>query len=560
MNSQNPITAPSNTVIAPDEAELFVGFGQECQQKLEDLEDLILALEESKNNLELPKEMYRILHTVKGTAASVGLPKLAKFSHLFEDFIVPIRDGKMQPSDFQIGVMLAATQQLNQAIISLVSGRYPEINENFWEQQKSNLPGVSAKKVANESSKARSISIEIGVIDQLLNYSGNITIIRDIFLQEIEAMAHKFPDEGFFKRGIAHLAELGKENDLLQSHVGVLRKTRISGAFRAPQRAIRDLSVELGKKIKFEVIGANVQIDYDLSQILSDSLVHISRNAIDHGIEFPAERLSMGKVAEAKITFAISKSNDELIVIVSDDGRGIDVERVKRKAIEKNLMTEQALAKMTKDQVLGLIFESGFSTASSVTEVSGRGVGLDMVMKSITDLKGKVFVSSQMNKGSEFKIVIPEKKATNIVNSFVVLFGKFKVAIPTEQVKEIKSVLELKKQNRIHRRGDTLFVSYKKSYAEVIKPIDSPEFSLSDKDLLFILEDSGRAAAILVHEVFSMDKVIVKEFNSGIPTTSSFDRAAVSGRYGLLLFLDLLVSGRLKNVSSPSDLNGVTYE
>lgn len=498
-----------------DDAELYIGFGQECEQKVDNLEDLILALDDAPGNIEIPKEIYRILHTIKGTAASMGLEILAKFAHKFEDYIVPLRDGKTQTTSAVSTMMLKATEALKAAMATLRQGQLPKIDEKFWENQTANSSTGENTPGSPSKAKSRNILIEIGVIDQLLTYSGNITIIRDLFLQEFEAMAERYPEEAFFKRGMSLLDEMGKENDSLQRELGTLRKTKISSAIRAPQRAIRDLAVQLGKKVRFEALGTNVQIDYDLSQILADSLVHISRNAMDHGIELPEDRLQAGKPAEARITVDVSKSNDDLVTKIIDDGRGIDVERVKMKALEKQLLSSQDLAKMSEESILNLIFESGFSTANQVTEVSGRGVGLDMVMKSISDLKGRVSVSSRLQKGTEFKITIPEKKTTNIVSSFIVVCGQDKFAIPQEQVREIKSIFELKSQHRYHQRNGARFVNYESIYLEVIEPpqsLGAPGHA-SEERLVFILDDSGKASAVLADEVCSMDKVIVKEWH-----------------------------------------------
>lgn len=538
---------------ASEDADLYCDFAEECAQKVDDLEILILKLEDQPGDIEVAKEIYRNLHTIKGTAACVGLTEMANFTHKFEDYIAPIHKGDAAVDSTSIDFMLKAGETLKNAIGTLKQGQKPNFDENFWSSK--HLPNnpnapkdVDAKPAFNlkkisEDSKSRTISVQAGIVEELLERSGNLTIIRDLLLQNFEIVALRHPTEVEIKRSLNFLEELEKENDLFQNHFSNLLKVGVSSALRPLQRAIRDLSLQLGKKVKLDMQGTNVQIDYDLCQILSDSLVHIARNALDHGIEFPEERTAKQKTPEAKISVNIHQINEELIVEISDDGRGIDPERIKKKALEKNLATAKELELMKPEEIFGLIFESGFSTAEKITEVSGRGVGLDMVMQAISALKGKIRVSSQVNLGTSFTIIIPEKKITNILNVLVAESHGSKLAIPRDLVSEIKNVADLKKEMRLLDIDDEIYLDYKKKYTPILYPLGIK--SSTQSGTVVVIDDQEQVSAIWVDEIHSIDKVVVKDLNIGFPGGSGYEKAAISGRFGLLLFLDLATSKNL---------------
>lgn len=536
-----------------ENADLYQDFAQECEQKVDDLEVLILKLENHPEDREVPKEMYRILHTIKGTAACVGINEMANFTHKFEDYISPLREGDVALNSTSTDLMLQAEEILKKAIQTLRQGKRPQFDEKFWSSQtilkgneisadKTETVGPQEKK-ATVDAKSRKISIEAGVVEELLERSGNLTIIRDLLLQNLETIAHRYPEDMAIKRSLNFLEDMEKENDLFQNHFSKLLKVAISSALRPLQRAIRDLSLQLGKKVKLEMHGTNVQIDYDLCQVLSDSLVHIVRNALDHGIEFPDERAANQKTPEARVSVRVNRISEELIVEIEDDGRGIDSEKIKKKALDKSLVSLEQLTLMPHEEVLGLIFESGFSTAEKVTEVSGRGVGLDMVMQAITGLKGKIRVSSKIGVGTCFTITIPEKKITNILSVLIADSQGSKLAIPRDLISEIKSPADLNKETRLLNMEDKTFLNYKNKYLPIVSPIGGQK--PNQNGMVVVMEDQEHVSAVWVDEVHSIDKVIVKDFNLGIPSGSGYEKAAISGRFGLLLFLDLTTSTNL---------------
>lgn len=516
------------------DAELLSGFGQECEQKVEDLEGLVLQLENNPKATELGKQIYRILHTIKGTAASVGLAALAKYTHRFEDYIVPFREGAQTPSDIQITQMLKAVEVLRDNMAMLKKGQLVQPSEAFWDG-----PTTQAQVEEQVSTALQSkVSVELAVIDDMLARSANLMIIRDMVVQDLERASFENPRVLSIRRCLSLLEDMEKENDLLQRRVGDLRKTRVSSALRLAQRAIRDLSIQLGKKIKLEMIGTNLAIDYDVCQVLADALVHIVRNAVDHGIETPAERLQGGKPEEAKISILVNSAEEELSVAISDDGRGIDADKIKNKALEKKLRTADKLGAMSNSEIFGLIFESGFSTAEKVTEVSGRGVGLDMVMKGISDLKGRVTVDSELGRGTRFTIRIPEKKATNISQALVVRSHSHHLAVPSSEITSITALEQLKAENKVLQREEGIYVEHNGRYLLAYDPVADFEPTHLSGFIVFIDQET-RSIALRVDAVESLDQVIVKDISSGAEQPSRFKQAALSGRFGLILYLDI---------------------
>jgi two-component system, chemotaxis family, sensor kinase CheA len=513
----------ASPVLSTDDLELYSGFAQECGEKLEDLEGLILRLEAEPDDQEVPKEMYRILHTIKGTAASLQLKTLAHYVHKFEDLVSPFRSNENRVSSRDTSQMLTATELLKRGMADLKRGRIPSFPETLA------APAVTHSAAGDTS---RMISVELSVIDDLLSHVGNITIIKDLISHGLRS------EDG--EKSSDLLSELTKESDHLQRKLGQLRKSRISAALRAAQRVIRDLGVDLKKKALFRAMGTNVLVDFDVSKVLADVFVHLARNSMDHGIETAEVRASSGKPIEATIEFSISANSEETRIEIRDDGRGIDVEKIKQKALEKGLLRSEALPSMGQTAILNLIFESGFSTAEAVTEVSGRGVGLDMVRKSVTDLNGTLSVSSEIGKGTCFSIVIPERKSTNIVTAFVAEAQGVKMSVPRDQVATVITLGKLREQNLWMQSSEKCYVYFDKAHVCVFDPVtgkDRIPSGLSDDLIVIVLQEAGQARAVAVENMLGLDKVVVKDME--VLRESFYDRMALTGKYGLILYFDL---------------------
>lgn len=537
-----PIPAGKTPAPSAEDLELFIGFAQECDEKLTELENLILQFESDAANTEHAKGIYRILHTIKGTAASVGLSEVAHFAHEFEDSIAPFRAGSQTPQKEHFSLFLSALELLKKIFEKLKMGQLIPIEKNFWSvkiQTQNKTEQSAAQPAQSDKGKARKITIDLDIVDQVLSRSGNLMLLSDLIMQDLEEASRRYPNETIFKNSITHLIQMEKENDYLQTQVGKLKKTNISSVLRMAHRTIRDLSIQLGKQIKVELLGSNVAIDFDVSQILTDSIVHLTRNAVDHGIESPAERVEKGKPKEAFIQIHVHQSNEDLILEIKDDGRGIDSEKIKQKALAKNLLPKEKLEALSKENILKLIFESGFSTADKVTEVSGRGVGLDMVQKSIQSLKGRVQVKSEVNRGTTFVITIPEKKVSHISKSFLAKLGNKIIAIDSENVLEIKSIEQLKNQNQILLLNNFNFISSQNEFLEVIDPLFKRKTVLPDQGTVFIISGQNQRYCIYANEVIGLEKVIVKNIEHIDIEISGFKKAALSGRFGLILYADL---------------------
>ncbi|MCA2960135.1 MAG: chemotaxis protein CheW [Silvanigrellales bacterium] len=226
----------------------------------------------------------------------------------------------------------------------------------------------------------------------------------------------------------------------MHASIEQMRKVPVGQVWRGFPRTIRDLSVQLGKEVELVTIGDELLIDSSISNTLGDCLVHLLRNSLDHGLETPSDRISKGKPGKGKVTLRASALDEEICLILSDDGRGIDARRIGEKVVEKGLATAAQVAAMPAEKVIAYIFEAGFSTAAAVTDVSGRGVGMDFVRSTLEGLGGRITIETDLGKGTTFTLVVPEPKGVRILNALMVKAAGHIFAIPQSNIEYVQVI------------------------------------------------------------------------------------------------------------------------
>ncbi|MDH7593626.1 MAG: chemotaxis protein CheA [Methanomicrobiales archaeon] len=342
------------------------------------------------------------------------------------------------------------------------------------------------------------LRVDIKRLDQMMN------LIEDLVLKEgrIRQIAGKYQvtelDEaiGMIGRTISDLHELMMR----------IRMIPLDYIFNRFPRVVRDVAHHEGKDVELIITGGDVELDRSVMDGLNDPLLHLIRNAVNHGIESPDERVSAGKKPRGTVRLSAGRERDNVFIVVEDDGKGIDGERVKQKAIEKGIISEEEASELSREEIVNLLFRPGFSTAEQITDISGRGVGLDVVKKAIEALKGSIRVESQNGKGTKFMLILPPSMA--IVEVLLVRINGHRCALPVHSVVEVANMKNC--MVRKVGRGEVVMMR-----DEVI-----PLFSLNDMfgsdgrdDILFVLQNHDRRFCIRVGEVEGQQQVVVKPLN-----------------------------------------------
>ncbi|BBP45415.1 chemotaxis protein CheA [Thiosulfatimonas sediminis] len=400
---------------------------------------------------------------------------------------------------------------------------------------------AKSAKSADKAPKAEgSIRVDLSKIDQLVNLVGELVITQSMLSQFGEQAEQEGSDAESksdwvdkLKEGLTHLERHTRE---LQESVMNIRMLPVSFAFNRMPRIVHDVSQKLGKKIDLVMEGEGTELDKTMLEQLTDPLVHIVRNSIDHGIENPEKRLAAGKPETGTVKMAAFHQGGNILIQITDDGAGIDPERIASKAIEKGVIEEDH--HLTREEIIDLIFHPGFSTADAISDISGRGVGMDVVRRNIKSLGGSVDVKTEMGVGSVFTIRLPLTLA--ILDGQLCSVGSQTYVIPLVSI--IESIQVDKKLIK-GIAGETELYKLRDSYIPVIRlhkkmAIDDAQQDL-EKGLLVVIEDGGQRAGIFVDDLLGQQQVVIKSLESNFMKIDSVAGATILGDGRVSLILDV---------------------
>ena len=404
----------------------------------------------------------------------------------------------------------------------------PEIDKPTPAKSSSESPKsqpVAQGKVA----ESETVRVDRNRLDVLINQIGELVIGTSMVEQDVMSLTDSMPPES--------LSALGKiVRDLQEMSLG-LRMVPIASAFQKMQRVLRDLSKKLNKQIDFITEGDDTELDKSVVDQISDPLIHMVRNSIDHGIERPEDRIAAGKSPVGKINLRAYQQGGNIYIQLSDDGRGLDRDRIRQKAIERGLVQpEDALS---DSEICNLIFRPGFSTAEKITDVSGRGVGMDVVRKNVEALQGSVTVTSEFGKGSTVTVRLPLTLAildgllvrlTNEVYVIPLLSVVESIAVDSSAIKEVVRVGEV-----IQLRGEVVPVLRLHHLLHIDEQSD-----VNQQILLVIVEDQGRRFALRVDELLGQQQVVIKNLETHFRKVAGVAGATILGDGRVALILDLL--------------------
>ena len=416
--------------------DLISEFIAECREMLEALGGEIVAWEATPNDRARLDSIFRFVHTVKGNCGFFDFPRLEALSHAAEDTLAEVRAGRRQADSALVSAVLAIIDRISEMVAALEAGDEIVSGDDTLliqalEPSTEVLSPTVAAPVGDMQAKVaapRTIRLSVELLDRLMSGVSDMVLARNELARRLREAPNDVPVDGAFERLSSIIADM-------RDSITRTRMQRIENLFVALPRLVRDLSADLGKQVLVDIEGGDVELDREMIEMIRDPLTHIIRNAVDHGIETPAERLKAGKREIGLLIVSARQSGNQILIAIQDDGRGINGKRLVEKAISAGLVKKSEAADLSKREQLALIFEAGLSTASQVTAVSGRGVGMDVVRSNIERIGGIVEVDSSVGEGTRMTLRVP--LTLTIIPALTVSVAGQSFAIPRSAIDEI---------------------------------------------------------------------------------------------------------------------------
>lgn len=481
-----------------EDQELLEGFLAETTELLEKLDDDLVALEKASDDADLLNRIFRSIHTVKGASSFLGFDLLVKVTHKTEDVLNRLRKGELNVTPEIMDVVLEATDLVKLLVSDIKAGDIQErevdgtigkllplLSESAAVQaapeapaapevqaapttpaevapssvsepaQKQETVPVPAVKPANEVAPPKksapppkpaegkgedlsdnsTVRVDVKRLDDLMNQVGELVLERNRMIQINQNLQQGDVHKADFNEEFGKLTKrMNFVTSELQMQVLKMRMLPVEKVFKKFPRIVRSIARDLGKEVDLQVFGEETELDRSVVDEIGDPLIHLIRNAMDHGLETPDERVAAGKPRVGALVLSAVHEGNQIIISIKDDGRGIDTDRVGRKAVEKGLVSEEQLAAMSQRELFDLIFLPGFSTKDKASDLSGRGVGMDVVKTNIKKLNGLIEIKSERGFGSEFILRLPLTLA--IIQSLLVEAEGEVYSIPLSSVLE----------------------------------------------------------------------------------------------------------------------------
>ena len=403
---------------------------------LEALGGEIVAWEAEPDDRARLDSIFRFVHTVKGNCGFFEFPRLEALSHAAEDALADVRAGRRRPDGPLVSAVLAIIDRIGEMIAAIDTGsEMPGGDDSALiqalEPGSENSAAPVAATIAEAQGKIaapRTIRLSVELLDRVMSGVSDMVLARNELARRLRESPTEVPVDGAFERLSSIIAEM-------RDAITRTRMQRIENLFVALPRMVRDLSAELGKQVLVDIEGGDVELDREMIEMIRDPLTHIIRNAVDHGIEAPAERLAAGKREIGILCVSARQSGNQILIDIQDDGRGIDGKKLVEKAVASGTLTKADAALLSPREQLALIFEAGLSTAREVTAISGRGVGMDVVRSNVERIGGIVEVDSKPGVGTHMTLRVP--LTLTIIPALTVSIGTQHFAIPRSAIEEI---------------------------------------------------------------------------------------------------------------------------
>jgi two-component system chemotaxis sensor kinase CheA len=564
--------------------ELLRDFLTETHESLDTVDSELVRFEQEPNNAEILANIFRLVHTIKGTCGFLNLPRLAALAHAAESLMGRFRDG--QPVTQTAVSLILATLDRIKEILDAIEAQQTEpagtdgdlisqLDAMAEGQPKVSVPTTGAlvyqvlerplkpgeatldelerafretpgpapvraapaapEKAAERSDTkvaSQSIRVNVDTLEHLMTMVSELVLTRNQLME----LARRQTDTEF-KQPLQRLSTVTAE---LQEGVMKTRMQPIGTAWQKLPRLVRDLSAELGKQIELEMHGAETELDRQVLDMIKDPLTHMVRNSAGHGIETPALRRMAGKPECGTIRLTARHEGGHIIIEVSDDGRGLDTGRIRSKALAHGLASEADLDKMSDAQIQRFIFAAGMSTSDTVTSISGRGVGMDVVQSNIDQIGGTIDVKSVPGHGAVITIKIPLTLA--IISALIVEAGGERFAIPQVEVKELIRVRD-DGAHRVERIKDTPVVRHRNKLLPLIflrkfLRLGDPAQQETGKGFVVVTQVGPESFGVVVDRVFHTEEIVVKPLASKLRHIPAFSGNTILGDGAVIMIID----------------------
>ncbi len=538
-----------------DRDAVFAAFLAESEEGLDTMEQVLLQMESSPPDPELVHTIFRVAHSIKGNARSLELNELAGFAHVVEDLLDIIREQQTLPTPEVVSLLLKAVDEMRAMLVTSSSGNHElspkqqelrrEIARHVEKRSKrvvttggsTGEAAATAKAEAGVASTHRTLRADVEKLDHMLDLTGEIVIAQGRLRQMIEQLG---TEQG------RSLLEMHREAERLymdlQNEVMSIRMVPVGPLFRQLVRSVRDLARSHGKFARLEIVGGDVEVDTTVLELLKDPLLHLVRNSVDHGLEKPEAREKVGKNPCGVIRLTAAHSGGNIVVKMEDDGAGFDRDRILEKAKRLGMLSEKS--ELRDEEIYELVFRAGFSTADSVTDLSGRGVGLDVVRRNIDTLRGTVEVASAKGKGTTITIRLPLTLA--IIEGFSVKVGSETFVVPLEHVTECTDLPaeqhSAEASGIFNLRGDALpYVRLRQVFG---LPGQAPK-----RENVVVVKISDFQAGIAVDELLGGMQTVVKPLSRAFRSIPGIVGSTVlgDGRVGLIIDVPSLLRGMMQS-------------
>ncbi|MGC2694984.1 MAG: chemotaxis protein CheA [Candidatus Angelobacter sp.] len=531
---------------------ILKNFLVESEDGLSMMEQSILELELHSGDSEAIQSIFRVVHTMKGNASLLEIEGLLAFTHTAEDLLDQLRNGKLSVTPEIITLLLDLVDALRQMVAMAGQGKdetgpgakdiLARISHHLTSDGKTGKgPGQAtdgqrpfsnpeAAPAAGQTpyKAARTLRVDVAKLDRLLDLAGELTIARGRVAQMLETKeeinleelrdAHSFADGLHYE---------------LQDTILKARMVPVGPLLHQYNRTVRDLANSLGKIAQLRIEGEDIEVDTSVVEYLKDPLMHMIRNALDHGIEPPAKRKKRGKSQTGTITVRAAREGRNIVIEVTDDGAGLDRQKIIEVAQKKGLVAEPQ--KLPAQEIYQLIFEPGFTTAAQVSDMSGRGVGMDVVRRNIQTLRGSVHVTSQPGVGTTVRIRLPLTLA--IIEGFGVGVGNETYVIPVDQVIEC---VELAKEDHENARKDGVLQlrSEPLPYIYLQDHFKVPGERGARQNVVVVQYETGRVG-LAVNELYGATQTVIKPLPAIFKDVSGVSGSAILGNGRVALILDI---------------------
>jgi two-component system chemotaxis sensor kinase CheA len=561
--------------------DLINEFLVESYENLDRLDQALVELEKDPRDAGNLAAIFRTIHTIKGTCGFLGFSKLESISHVGENLLSRLRDGALvlnedittgllalvdairallasieqngAENDTDYSSLLAELTRLNSeedapgpaattAPVVLTTGPDPVTTEATAERVDRKLDAPAADRMPAEERRSgedrraplsdTSLRVDVGLLDKLMTLVGELVLARNQILQFTSTQR----DSAF----IGATQRLNLVTSELQEGVMKTRMQPIDNVWSKFPRVVRDLAVTCGKRARLEMIGRETELDKTIIEAIKDPLTHIVRNSVDHGMEPPDVRVTRGKQAEGVVTLKAFHEGGQINIEISDDGAGIDPERLRRKAVDRGFLTAEAAARLTEHEALRLIFLAGFSTAETVSNVSGRGVGMDVVKTNIERIGGTVDIVSVVGAGTTLRIKIPLTLA--IIPALMVTTGGEQFAIPQVNLVELVRLEDEQAARGLERIQGATFYRLRGDLLPVIhlhEELGLPSLCRPEESNIVVLKADGRLFGLVVDVINDTEEIVVKPLGKAFKNVPVFAGATVMGDGHVALILDV---------------------